>query len=597
VAAEKERRLNIIIAAKNQADQALKAFGLSLNGVVAAAGVATAALAAVGAVISKAVAAASEQERADIKLAAALRTVGQNTKEVRDDFARFIDEMEFLTTVNDEAIASIVGTFAKLDIGSETAKRATRAILNYAAATGQDAVGASQALANILIKGQGRLTEVNTRFREGQSNAERFAQALLGVEKAGGITAEALGKTLEGALARVDIVIERALEDLGALILNSTGATEAINGFALAAEKLRVNADANAESVKRWAGLILHALAPNLAGVIDLGQKLNQAFGAGTKAGGQSLADSLGKGTKAAGDATDQVTSLDEALKAIGQKSLKELNAEATKLNEAFVFLTKARAEGEITQGQFDAISESLAKVAEQLKAAGAQVPAVFETATVKATELLSSQEALDKLFDGAVIDLEQLVPLVEEIDRAINENLVGGALSFSDTLIDAAFGAKIAWGQFFKQLLVDLAKSIARALILRALTAFFTRGAGAGTVNASGVFVGSAHGQHGGEVRGGIPGMDSVLAALTPGEVVLPARLRDDFDAITELAREMRAGRVAGTAAAGSTGIQILNRIEPARNRERDVADLIADFNEAVERRGFRLVASTVLA
>jgi len=75
-----DRTIDVILKAKDEASAALKSFSGVLAGVAAAVAVVTAAFAAVTAVIAAATKAASEQEKADLRLAVALASVGNNTK-------------------------------------------------------------------------------------------------------------------------------------------------------------------------------------------------------------------------------------------------------------------------------------------------------------------------------------------------------------------------------------------------------------------------------------------------------------------------------------------------------------------------------------
>jgi len=152
--------------------------------------------------------------------------------------------------------------------------------------------------------------------------------------------------------------------------------------------------------------------------------------------------------------------------------------------------------------------------------------------------------------------------------------------------LADVAFGAKLKFKDLFQFIVREMARIAAQRFFLLLLSSFGSP-AGAGVAVGSQLVM-----QHGGEVRGGMPGLDSVFAALTPGEIVLPRSRAEDFDAIAELARERRtqglAGRQEGPAL--HAAFQILPRRD-----DRDLADIIEGITRLVERRGYRLVASEV--
>ncbi len=591
---DRQRTVSIIIEAKNQADKALQSLGLSLGGVAAAAGAATAAVAVIGTVISKAVAAAAEQERADIQLAAALRSVGQNTEATRKDLQQFIDQLEFLTTINDETISSVFSILIKFGgLTGEALKDAARAVLDFGAAEG-NFVQVAEQLANVLVKGTGRIVGINTQFDVGTSKGQRFTKVLDQMKTAAEGDAEAFGQTFQGSLARLNIVIERMQEDLGQIILDATDADKAVSGFATVLEKARVKAGENKEMLQLITSALLLMSGSGGQAVLrflDLGKAL-----ASTSPSATDLADTLGKGVpRAAGDAEAALSPLDAALKELGITTLREAEKEAAKLNEAFVLLTQAFQEDKLSGGQeqFDAISRALADAAAKLQELGVSIPGVFESATATAQEFLSTMEFIDKAIRGVPVSLSQLLPLIDEIEIGMKGALVDGALQVGDTLVDAAFGAKASWGELFKQILADIARTIARMLILRAITTLF-----GGPVSQPFLEVGGrVIMQRGGEVRGGIPGLDSVAALLTPGEIVLPASRAEDFEGIAWLGREVKnLRRDARAAIGGGPSAHILNRIDAGGRSRADIANLIELINEAVERGGFRLVSSEVL-
>ena len=121
----------------------------------------------------------------------------------------------------------------------------------------------------------------------------------------------------------------------------------------------------------------------------------------------------------------------------------------------------------------------------------------------------------------------------------------VNAALDLGDALVDAAFGAKISWRDFFKQLLKDIAKAIIQLTIMNAIAKAAGSGSsggggGSGFANIIGNVAGGLGGlttvgfnrgglvgmQGGGIVHGGSSGRDSVPILASPGEAVLPESL-----------------------------------------------------------------------
>jgi hypothetical protein len=612
--ADKKRSVSIVIQARNEAGKAFQSVLSSLTSFAGIAATVTAAAGAMALAISKVTRAAMEQEDADIRLAASLASVGQNTPEARDEIHSMVAALEDLTAVSDEVIQNAMGPLIRTaHLQGQALQEATQAALDYAAGTGGDVAQAATQMANLVAKGTGRLAEINTRFDESTPAAERLNQVIAQINQSFGGFAAATGASLSGALKRVANDWDNLEQAIGGAFVQNQAFREVLDvvsehlkaGTAwIKQHRAAVDSLADAFGKIAGAGLQLSGMLGEIffkLGKLDalfealidkiLGTHLQtgmreiegalasgsrsladagKAIGAGLDSAEKKVVDvAAGIKNKVAPAAVAALSPLDAALKAIGMDTLPEVNAQAQKLNEAFALLSQAFATGQISEEQFVAIRQSLADMAAQLSAAGAQLTGVFESVKVGASEALTFVQMLEEEIAGA---------------------LVAGALTFGDAMVDAAFGAKIAWGQFFRQLLADIAKAIVRMLILKAISSFGgPTGAVAG--NLLGGFGGFA--QHGGEVRGGIPGLDSVAALLTPGEIVLPRALARDFEDFSSEARGRRDAGGGGEAGPRPLfgSLQILPRQD-----DREAADIIERINTMVERRGYRLVSSETL-
>ena len=139
-----DKQVRALITAKNEAGSALSSFKGGLLAVGAAAAAVTAAFVGLGVAFLKAVKTAGAQQEADVALAAALRTTGQNTKEAREEIGAFTDAMQDLTITDDRVVKSVAGVLASLgQLSGEELKRATKSTLDFAAALGPDANSAA----------------------------------------------------------------------------------------------------------------------------------------------------------------------------------------------------------------------------------------------------------------------------------------------------------------------------------------------------------------------------------------------------------------------------------------------------------------------
>ena len=102
-----DRKLEFLVTARDRAGAVLQGVGTGLRAVGIAAAAATAALAVVGGALTAAALAAAKQQDADVKLANALKSIGQNTKEARDELKEFNAEMQRATAVGDDELQEI----------------------------------------------------------------------------------------------------------------------------------------------------------------------------------------------------------------------------------------------------------------------------------------------------------------------------------------------------------------------------------------------------------------------------------------------------------------------------------------------------------
>jgi hypothetical protein len=240
-------------------------------------------------------------------------------------------------------------------------------------------------------------------------------------------------------------------------------------------------------------------------------------------------------------------------------------------------------------------------------------VQAGFEAQDMFAQGLISSEtlQKVDQMILAEVDHLRQLGVAVEspftraqETLLTIQQNLEGALMNagdqFAETLAAQFVGLKVSWKSFSQQVMKDLIAMVIKALEFRAIMSFldfFTGGAASAAGAAAGVGGISIGGgvyaaAAGGVVTGGIAGMDSILAFMSPGEMVLPAPLARDFTDFSGMAREARAGRSVSTGPELAMAIQIM----PRRDRQQEAAELLNDINELVERKGFRLTATKVM-
>lgn len=194
-----------------------------------------------------------------------------------------------------------------------------------------------------------------------------------------------------------------------------------------------------------------------------------------------------------------------------------------------------------------------------------------------------------------AAVQHQATLDLIAQIQEALKQ----GALQFGDFLVDAAFGADVSFRKFFKQLMIDIAKAIVQALILKAITSstgvgFFGFNKGGqvpdtASLHPTGFAAGGGQILPGAAVGGqiatssGIRSRDSVPVMLSPGEVVV----RNEV--VEEIERALR------TSANQRQGLQVNNYFQSLVTR-----DLVEEFTRQqgrlAENLGLEVLATRIV-
>ena len=231
-----EKSLKDAAAASSELSEKQSALGRVLtSGTAVIAGV-TAAIAGVVAVSKDLISIYSIQEQAEVRLEATLRAtgsaIGMSSKELRDLASSFQE----LTTYGDEAIIEVEKLFvASGSISRQALPRATEAVLDLAAAMGEDLGASAKRLAKALADPKSNLDslkDANIQLSDAQKEEIKALQEqgdLLGaqsiilekVESSYGGIAKALADTDTGKLTQISNVWGDIKEGLGKGLLDS----------------------------------------------------------------------------------------------------------------------------------------------------------------------------------------------------------------------------------------------------------------------------------------------------------------------------------------------------------------------------------------
>ncbi len=178
----------------------------------------------------------SAQEQAEVRLQSTLAATQQACGMTASELLNLADSLQKVTTYSDqEIIAAEQVLVATRKIGREVMPEATKAILDMAAATGEDLTGAAQRLGQALADPAGEiesLKEANIQLTEEQAenikkvqeqNGLYAAQKLLlqEVKNTYGGIAESLANTDTGKLEKLQDAWQDLKEGLGETLMNS----------------------------------------------------------------------------------------------------------------------------------------------------------------------------------------------------------------------------------------------------------------------------------------------------------------------------------------------------------------------------------------
>jgi methyl-accepting chemotaxis protein len=218
-----DRRLNGLEKEVKQARKGFGAFGKTIAKVAVAMAGAVASFIAIRAAVKgfvnlfrSSADAASDFELIVRKLGVSLGLAGE--KDIPGAVSKlreFATEIQKTTAFSDNFVLSISQILATMGVGSEKLEEYTKAVLDYSAATGRDAVNAASQFVKTLGGSLGELSEAFPALKELTQEQLRAGEALdCAAKKLGGFS-EAIAETSAGIKARLENTIGDTLKKLG----------------------------------------------------------------------------------------------------------------------------------------------------------------------------------------------------------------------------------------------------------------------------------------------------------------------------------------------------------------------------------------------
>lgn len=581
-----DANVNILIKARDAATSALTKVKVGLLAVVAAVAGVAAAFAGLTKIIKDLVETANIQEKSEIKLAQALRTLGRNTKETREELFKYASELQTLTTDTDETIIEVQALLAGLGrLHGDALKRATKATLDFSRMLGIDLRGAAINVAKAATGFTSALTRYIGKVELTGDVNEDFLRVLGKMENATKGLSEALTQTLGGRMLQASNSMGDFKEKLGSVVSEAEGMHEI---FIL----LRKTIDDFSDSIERDTPAlvrVMNDLVPVLLFVAEGWTKVAKAMAiyasfalaaasASEFPGLEGLQRAFGTVAGSVGRLAGDLEILDRRIDELqgedfGQikpgeelgEGVDDTNVKLEKMRQALLDLGGTFHEDLVIEAQ--RLLDAIQFIYYQLTETDTPAAAIAENIKLAAAEM----ERLKELGIDIQIPFEHVKVVTEAISKKM-VFLVATVSSFTDTFLRAAIEGQLQFGKLMEQLIKDLILAIAKAAILSSMFGGLpgVGGFGKGFVKllTGGLF------QKGGIVPGVSTGRDTTIIGAEPGELVVPR----DLTALLVRALS-RPPTSFGFTFQGIMGME----------------EFMSQLNILVERQGFRLVASEV--
>jgi hypothetical protein len=552
--------------------------------------------------------ATAAQEKADIALNAALKNMGDTSRATRQRIQEFSGEMMRSTNFVDDQVQSAMTLLITLGrLSGDGLERATKASADLAETLGIDLQSAASLVAKAAQGNTTMLGRYGIVISETIPKGEKFAEVLRLIEERMGGRAQAAAQSFQGRLKEVADQWDEVVESMGNFLKDSPELQKVLTDLAGSLERIAktTNDPGFKELAQPFEAIALvfteAAVQPFRNFVRDLewitahqgelkfiGSLLNLPVGPPPKTQGTGVvpadAPTIENARKATFGASDRLAAMqketawmDAALKKASDAGLTWLN----QLQTARRWLVEAT--GELQPWQDTVKTATIATgeigiatmmiVDGQKKYADSWITVLpqMQVAVERGDELaraaanrLDASRLQAEYEKGITVDNEAALRAVREIlalkrrenfeagklqayqtaNLRILQAMTQSALALGDTLVEAAFGAKVAWGDFFVELLKMFAKAIVQALILLAIEIAIKAlgGASGGGQAASGGEVaapaaegGYVHAAGGLQISGPRIPRDSVRALLMPGEVVLRTPVVEEIERTLE--------------------------------------------------------------
>jgi len=201
-----------------------------------------------------------EQEKAELRLRAALQANGRQVDQLFNKYNKFASQMQAITVVGDETTLAMLAQAESLGLTGDAAERAVRNSIAMQSAFGVNAESALRYTAALEQGNATMLTRYIPTLRDIEDESERAAEAQRVLGRAFS-AAEAEGQSVAGMFVRLKNAVGDALEDIGEAVSEAFNFSEVIPPAIEYVNKLRDQFQSLSAETRRRIVLITAAIA------------------------------------------------------------------------------------------------------------------------------------------------------------------------------------------------------------------------------------------------------------------------------------------------------------------------------------------------
>lgn len=291
-------------------------------------------------VIGGLVKASIRQEDATLRLNNALKLQGEFTQDVAFRYQEFAKEIQRSTRFGNEAIQELMQQLISVgNVVPAQMERATKAAVNFAAATGRDLQTAALTVGKAMTGFTGELSRYGIIIDKNIPATEKATAALEAMERQFGGFAELDIQGMAGNMAQLANSWSDFLEELGAFITQSPlGAemieifTEAFDFFSTKMEESRNKAEELNQGLNSLFGATGPLAEENLGRIVVSGKKVTKSLTEVKEAVGKVALELTEKFSNALGAAVAQGQSFKQAMSTVFRQFAANAIAEITKV-------------------------------------------------------------------------------------------------------------------------------------------------------------------------------------------------------------------------------------------------------------------------